>query len=263
MNAGVQNARVNVLQIITPEGIVFSLLLASPVTRFLAYAVDFACISAACSVARRVLLAFGVLSPDFSTALTVLAYFVIQFGYCMSCEWLWRGQTLGKRVLRLRVVDAQGFRLQFSQVALRNLLRFVDFLPGFYLVGGLACLISRRSQRLGDVAANTVVIRNPRVRAPDLEKIQAGKYNSLRDYPHLEARLRQLVSAPEAALALQALLRRDHLEARARVELFEEIAAHFTSLVPFPPEATDGVSPEQYVINVVDILFRPRTLRTG
>jgi hypothetical protein len=80
----------------------------------------------------------------------------------------------------------------------------------------------------------------------------------LRDYPHLEARLRQRVSPPEAGLALQALLRRDQLDLKARLDLFEEMASHFRALVVFPPEACEGITAEQYIRNVVDVLFRPR-----
>ncbi len=148
--------------------------------------------------------------------------------------------------------------LQFSQIVIRNLLRFVDMLPAFYLVGGIACLASRRAQRLGDFAANTIVVHNPKIQEPDLDQLLAGKFNSLREYPHLAARLHQRVSAGEARVALQALIRRDELNAQARVELFGEIAAHFRSLVEFPPEATEGITDEQYVRNVVDILFRPQ-----
>jgi hypothetical protein len=93
-------------------------------------------------------------------------------------------------------------------------------------------------------------------------QLLAGKYNSLREYPHLEARLRQRVSPGEARLALQSLLRRDRLESRARLELFEELAAHFRALVVFPPEAYEGITAEQYVRNVVDVLFRPRVSRS-
>jgi uncharacterized RDD family membrane protein YckC len=250
--------RASVLLIRTPEGIVFSLPLAGPITRFLAYAVDFAAIMVAAKVLRALASLLTLLVPDFSTAVAMLGLFVIQIGYSIACEWYWRGQTIGKKLLRLRVMDAQGLRLQFSQIVMRNLLRFVDVLPGFYLVGGLACLFSRRAQRLGDVVANTIVVRNVPAPAPRMETLLAGKFNSLRDYPHLEARLRQRVTPGEAAVALQALLRRDRLEARARVELFDEIAARFHSLVQFPPEATEGLSPEQYVGNVLDVLFRPR-----
>src|SRR5438445_7678491 len=259
-----RQGRTSTMLIQTPEGIVFSLMLAGPVTRFLAWAVDMACIGALSSAVGSALGLLGLLSADFARGMAVLAYFVIQIGYGIVLEWFWRGQTIGKRLLRLRVMDAQGLRLQFSQIVIRNLLRFVDMLPAFYLVGGIACLASRRAQRLGDFAANTIVIRNPKVKEPDLDQLLAGKYNSLREYPHLGGRLQQRVSPTEARVALQALLRRDVLDARARVELFEEIATHFRSLAEFPPETTEGITDEQYVRNVVDILFRsPRADRKG
>jgi hypothetical protein len=124
------------------------------------------------------------------------------------------------------------------------------------MVGGLASLFNARAQRLGDFVADTIVVRAPKIAEPDLDQLLAGKYNSLRDYPHLEARLRQRVSPQEAGLALQALIRRDQLDLQARITLFEQMAAHFRSLVAFPPEAWEGISPEQYIRNVVDIVFR-------
>jgi uncharacterized RDD family membrane protein YckC len=260
------NSKTNTLLIRTPEGIVFSQLLAGPVTRFVAWGIDMAGILAAATLLGKILVIFSLISADIAKALTLLFYFVLSVGYGMILEWHWRGQTLGKKLLHLRVVDAQGLRLQFSQVAIRNLLRFVDSLPFFYLVGGVACLFSRRAQRLGDFAANTIVIRTPQVTEPDLDQLLTGKYNSLRDYPHLEARLRQRVSPADAGIALQALLRRELLEPAARVELFSEIAQHFKALVTFPPEASEGLADEQYVRNVVDVVYRTRTtspLQTG
>jgi uncharacterized RDD family membrane protein YckC len=249
--------RANTLLIRTPEGIVFSQVLAGPLSRFLAWLIDLLCILAMVSLVGALLGLIGLVSADMAYAMGILLQFAIMLGYGMYCEWSWRGQTVGKRMMRLRVVDAQGLRLKFSQVVIRNLLRFVDMLPFFYLVGGLACVIGRRAQRLGDVAANTIVIRIPRLSEPNLEQIMAGKFNSLRAYPHLEARLRQRVSAPEAALALQALIRRDLLEPQARVELFGELAAHFRQKVQFPTEASEGITDEQSVRNVVDSLYRP------
>jgi hypothetical protein len=86
----------------------------------------------------------------------------------------------------------------------------------------------------------------------------AGKFNSLRQYPHLASRLRQRISPTEADIALQALLRREEFDLTARVELFVELARHFRTRVEFPAEATDGVADEQYLRNVVDILYRTR-----
>jgi uncharacterized RDD family membrane protein YckC len=255
------SARTNTLIIRTPEGIVFSFLLASPVARFLAYAVDLACISALVSVAGILIQVLEVVSLDFGAAVGTLIFFALQIGCGIVCEWFWRGQTVGKRLLRLRVVDAQGLRVQFSQIAIRNLLRAVDLLPAFYLVGGTAAWLSPKAQRLGDLAANTIVIRTPKIAPPDSEQITAGKFNSLRRHPHLEARLRQLISPVEARLALQALLRREEFEPAARAGLFARLGAHFRGLVEFPPEAVEGITDEQYLRNVVDVLYRPRILK--
>lgn len=251
-------AKTNTLLIKTPEGIAFSMLLASPVTRFLAYAIDLACISAAMTLIGTALGFLKLISLDFARAISVLAFFVVQIGYGIGAEWLWRGQTVGKRLLRLRVMDVQGLRLQFGQIVMRNLLRFVDMLPAFYLVGGVAAFLNRRGQRLGDLAANTIVIRNPKITEPNLDQLLAGKFNSLRGYPHLEARLRQRTSPEEAAAALQAILRRDDFEPAERIELFAEMANHFRALVEFPPDAVEGIADEQYLRNVVDVLFRKK-----
>lgn len=250
--------RTGKLQIRTVEGVVFSQALAGPITRFLAWLVDLACIAAVMFVFTWIVALVGLVLGNFALALGTIGFFFITIGYGIACEWFWRGQTVGKRVLRLRVVDAEGLRLQFNQVVTRNLLRFVDSLPFPYLVGGLICWFSPKCQRLGDIAANTVVIRIPRVSEPDLDQMLAGKFNSLRQHPHLAARLRHNVSPGEASIALQALLRRDEFDPIERVQLFGELAAHFRAKVTFPPEATDGIADEQYLRNVVDVIYRGR-----
>jgi len=251
--------RSNVLLLRTPEGVVFSLMLAGPVVRFLAWAVDFCIIGGACLISSRILGAIGSFSPDVAMALLSLIYFVVQIGYGIMTEWLLRGQTIGKRVCGLRVEDEQGLRLRFSQVVIRNLLRFLDSLPLFYFVGGLTALVNSKGQRLGDIAAGTVVVRIPKLVMPDVQQLIAGKFNSFREYPHLEARLRQRVTPNEARLALQALQRRDIFDPASRVELFSELAEHFKTTIKFPDEAVEGLTDEQYVRNVVDTLFRKTT----
>ncbi|MCP4104718.1 MAG: RDD family protein [Desulfobacteraceae bacterium] len=250
------NEKTNTLTIITPEGIAFSLHLAGPVTRFLAWLIDFAVIMAIIYINRMIILILNIISPDIATALSILAYFCVSVGYGIIMEWYWHGQTLGKRTMRLRVMDGQGLHLQFSQIVIRNLLRFIDSLPGLYLVGGIACLFTTRAQRLGDMAANTIVVWTRGSAEPDLDQILSDKYNSFRDYPHIGARLRQRVSPAEADIALQAILRRDELDPIARIELFRDISSYFKTIVKFDQEATEGLSDEQYIRNVVDILYR-------
>ena len=84
--------------------------------------------------------------------------------YFIVLEWLWNGQTVGKRLFGLRVIDLDGSPAGFSAIFVRNLVRLVDFLPGFYGLGFLAIVFNSRSQRLGDLAAGTYVVRAPRPR---------------------------------------------------------------------------------------------------
>jgi len=246
------------LRIKTPEGITFAFALAGPVSRFLAWCIDLAAVGAAVTLLASVLKIANAISLDVSRALLVISYFVLPIAYGIGAEWFWRGQTLGKRVLGLRVLDAHGLKLRFPQIVIRNLLRAVDALPACYLVGGVACFLSRRAQRLGDFAANTIVVRHAALPAPDLAQLTPVKWNSLREHPHLEARLRNGVTPAEARLALGALLRREEFEPGARVALFAALAAHFKKRVVFPPDAVENITDEQYVRNVVDVIFRVR-----
>jgi uncharacterized RDD family membrane protein YckC len=244
------------LRIRTPEGVVFSLTLAGPMSRCLAWMLD-----AGMTLVMGVLLSavsalLGWVSPDLAQAVTVLMWFVLQIGYGVTFEWVWRGQTPGKRMVGLRVVDAQAMRLTFSQVLMRNLLRFVDFLPGVYGVGGVAMWVSGRAQRLGDLAAGTVVIRQRARPQPNWDPVKAGKFNSLLEQTHRAAQLRQRADPESAFLAVRALLRRDDLEPQARVEVFRDAAEYFRGLVSFPAEVQEGLTDEQFVRNVVEVLFR-------
>lgn len=248
--------RQKTITIRTPEGIAFPMLLADPVTRFLAVVIDGICISIIGTVLGYATSLAGLISFDVATALSTVLSFIIAIFYPIVLEWKWRGQTVGKRVFRIRVMDEQGMKLLPSQIVIRNLLRAVDILPGFYLVGGLCALLTVKGQRLGDIAGSTVVIKHPKIDQPDLDEILPDKYNSFRQYPHLAARLKQYVTPGEAGLAVRALMRRKTLDPQARLELFAELAGHFKSVAQFPAEATDGLSDERYVRNVVDILYR-------
>jgi uncharacterized RDD family membrane protein YckC len=247
--------RATSLVIETPEGVEFSYDLASPVTRALAWMVDTAAIAVLTKGADKLCDWVKPLNEDWSTAVAALLYFAISIGYCIALEWRWHGQTVGKRVMGLRVVDARGLRLELSQIVLRNLMRVVDMLPVAYLVGGLMSLRSRNCQRLGDLAGGTVVARERAFASPDIDEIAPAKYNSLLAYPHLAARLRSLASPAAVTIAVRAASRRDGYEPLARVSLFGELADYFQSLVRFPAEACEGLTGEQYVRSVLRVVF--------
>jgi uncharacterized RDD family membrane protein YckC len=254
----VKESRTATLNIATPEGVSFSLPLAGPVTRSIACFLDYAAVAVAWSIIRLVLIPFYLISLDFGFGLKVVLEFVFVETARMLMELLWGGQTIGKRVLGLRVMDERALKLRPSQVILRNLMRAVDFLPGFYALGGMVSFFSPRGQRLGDLAAGTVVVRTVRTTPPDVAGVLAGKFNSFREHPHLESRLRQKVTPEEAQLALHALVRRDELETTARVKLYQQLATLFRDKVSFPEDAVFGLSDEQYVRNVVETVFRSR-----
>lgn len=247
--------RTHQFRVRTPEGVAFTFRLASPVLRAGAFIVDLAAVSAAWSMIAVVLSLLRIVSADVAGMVTTIGYFVFSQGYSIATEWLWRGQSLGKRMLRLRVVDARGLRLTFPQVALRNLLRFVDGLPAFYLVGGVTALVSARGQRLGDLAADTLVVWEPVEELPDFAALRGEKYNSLRTHGPAMARLRHAVTPAEARAAWSALARRDEFEPGARVRLFGELAAYFRTLAAAPADAAEDVADEQFVRNVVDVLY--------
>lgn len=247
--------RLHKLVIRTAEGYDFSLQLAGPVSRFLAWLID---LLATIVIMIAILVIIGMLGSlllDLAMGMMMIIQFVVWFGYGIILEWFWRGRTIGKRILKLQVIDEQALRLSLNQVIARNLLRIVDALPCFYLIGGLACFFSRRCQRLGDLAAGTVVVRQRRLPELNAEAALGGKYNSFREYPHLEARLRQRVSPELAGLAMDAITRREELLPQARVQLFEALAAAFRRAAIFPPEAVEGMSDEHYVRNCLDSLL--------
>src|SRR5690242_4366615 len=81
------------------------------------------------------------MGTEIGCALALLLLFVVDFGYYTTFELLWAGQTPGKRALKLRVLSCRGGRLEFPDVLIRNLIRTIDSLPIFMVVGGAVALI--------------------------------------------------------------------------------------------------------------------------
>lgn len=244
------------LVLTTPEGVAFRMPLAGPFSRGLAIVVDWLVVNVVLSLVMALVKLLGLLSADLGGGAYFLLAFLLPMLYGMVLESVWRGQTLGKRLLKLRVIDQEGLRLQVSQVVVRNLLRVVDSLPLFYLVGGVAALLSGKAQRLGDLAASTVVIRHGQVFSPDLSALAGNKYNSLNEYPLIASRLRQKLGRDEIALVIRALNRREQLEPQARIALYAELASHIRSRVEFPAESLVGLSDEQLLRNVAEVVLR-------
>ena len=155
----------------TPERVAFQYEIAGIGSRFLAQFIDVLIITV---IQIVITIGAGALGGIFNSIqvfglVEVILTFILITGYFLISEAAWNGQTLGKRYVRLRVVGDQGEPLTIGQAAIRNLIRVVDFLPAFYAIGIIAMFSNRRSKRLGDFAAGTLVVRDrERIRLYDL-----------------------------------------------------------------------------------------------
>ena len=108
--------------------------------------------------------------PKWTLAILIIVLFLIFAGYFIVFEWLWNGQTPGKRLLKLRVIREDGRPLTLWEAIARNLLRICDAVPGFilpvYSIGLIVIFLSSRDQRVGDIFAGTVVVRERTDEAP-------------------------------------------------------------------------------------------------
>lgn len=141
----------------TPEGVELHLRPAGPVARALALLVDQAIVWSGLLLALAGLAWLG----QVGFGIWVILLFFAQWLYPVFFEVLGSGRTLGKRLLNLRVLRADGVPVDWGTSLLRNLLRFVDGLPFGYTVGLASVLLTRDFQRVGDLVAGTVVVHDP------------------------------------------------------------------------------------------------------
>jgi uncharacterized RDD family membrane protein YckC len=152
----------------------------------------------------------------------ILLLFGLFWGYYIFFETRWSGQTPGKRLLRLRVIKDGGYPIDFRTAVIRNLMRYVDWLPTAYVIGVLSIFFSRDYKRLGDFAAGTLVVRERTTVAPqqlilpqpaavssepppfDVSRLTRNEYLAVRQFldrratlpPPTRARLAQKLATP-------------------------------------------------------------------
>src|ERR1035437_7266813 len=110
--------------------------------------------------------ALSKIPEQWAVALVIFIVFLLFWGYFTLFEAFWNGRTPGKRVARIRVIQRSGRAIGLFESMARNLVRYVDFLPFFYGVGVIAVFVTRQHQRLGDLAAGTLVVRDRQVETP-------------------------------------------------------------------------------------------------
>ncbi|HUR22456.1 MAG TPA: RDD family protein [Acidimicrobiales bacterium] len=183
-----------------------------------------------------------------------LLAFAVQFGYHVLFETMASGRTPGKRWTGLRVVTTGGGPVGFLTSVVRNLLRIVDILPGFYGVAIVSVLVSRRNQRLGDLAAGTLVVR---------ELSGSRRRGRLRLWRKVPRTVRRIppppthdldtwdvssVTAEELATVRRFLERRPTLTLASRIRLGNDLALRLRPKVVGPP---DDMDPELFLEELV------------
>ena len=143
--------------IVTPEAVVLSFETAGVGSRLIAQVIDLAIQSAAGLLIAGG--AAGLGATSIGLAGVYFGLFLVAFGYPIASETLWRGRTVGKAVMGLRVVTVEGAPIRFRHALVRGALGLLDF----WATGGgaavLCILATRRNQRLGDLVAGTLVVR--------------------------------------------------------------------------------------------------------
>ena len=149
----------------TPEAISFSYAVAGMGSRFVAALLDIlieVVLFIVILLGTVTIAPFSSLVGTLASVLLITLIFLLFWGYYLVFEAFWHGQTPGKFALHIRVIKMSGRPIGFTESAIRNLLRIVDWLPSFYALGVITMFVNRRSRRLGDLAAGTVVVKVPR-----------------------------------------------------------------------------------------------------
>ena len=165
-------------------------------------------------------------------AIMVIVIFLLFAGYFVFFEWLWNGQTPGKRLMKLRVIREDGRPITLWEAVARNLLRIFDAVPGFvfpiYSVGLVSIFSSSRDQRIGDMFAGTVVIRERTDEAPTFEETFS---NQISDAAFRRVQKRtdfqgdvNLITEPEIEVVESFLRRRWDLSERQRLWMAWRVA---------------------------------------
>jgi uncharacterized RDD family membrane protein YckC len=228
--------------------------LANLYSRMYAFVIDQCLIISVSGCLSSLLLVFSLISTNLYVVISTIMFFLLQQGYFIYFEYKWGGQTPGKRTMQIRVAHINGFDLQLNQIIIRNLVRVVDCLPFFGALGGIICFFSNHNQRLGDMAAATIVLDVKEKSELPFQSLPINKFNSMTKYPHLCAKLRKVVSPEEVQIVFELLHRKKTIESDSSFELYDKAKAYFQKKVAFPEEDLINMSAEQYLINLVNIL---------
>lgn len=189
----------------------------------------------------------GQMSSTAMTTLLLLLIFGFQWGYFNVFEWIWNGQTPGKRLLHLRVIKADGTPVSWIDVLLRNLSRPVDTFGPMGLIGLLMIFVSRKAQRLGDLMAQTLVIHETTIDWSIFDQVEAAATSSP-GLPHPAPAVR--LSSAQWELLHRYLNRRENLQADVRQRLAASLCETLKPLVKGTDLERSTLPPEDWLLEL-------------
>src|SRR5215475_4415256 len=225
-NPGSLGSYTEKLTIETPEQTSLDFAIAGVGSRFLALALDTLIqmlvgfiVGLGGGMVVAALTAAAPKSAIWGMAILVLFFFLLYFGYFAFFEIIWNGQTPGKRKAGIRVIKDSGRPLTPAESIARNLLRIVDWLPGFYAIGIASALLTKENKRLGDLVAGSLVVRESSF--SDLKPVwQTAQAPTVPVSVPLGA---ANLTLEEVALIDSFLTRRSELDFDVRVRMAEQI----------------------------------------
>lgn len=237
--------------ITTPEHVPIRLEPAGVGSRFLATLVDTFIVNGIGALLMMILVA--LLPTGIALALGVTINFVLTWGWHVFFEVRKQGRTPGKRALRLRVIDARGLPVSLYQSLVRNITRALDFVPAFYGLGAIVALVTPSRRRLGDIVADTLVIRDTQPLAYKGQLASDRRHNTLRT-PRVLRLVRHRISLEEREFLLTLCLRADRMSPEARYDLMEDVANVYREKLGLEEESISG---ENFVRDLTAVLFNP------
>ena len=243
-------------EVLTTEKVPFSYRVAGLGSRFLAWLIDLVALVGLDFVGIIVGSILIIGRPGLGTALIIIWQFVLMWGYFLFFEWLWNGQTPGKYLLGIRVIQWRGTAITFFHSAVRNLLRIADSLPvplplGPGLLGFVVAACNREQRRLGDLYADTIVVHVERRVRPLLALPDARSEADRQRLALLRQRLGQLDREQKQTL-LDLCLRRDQLHVLERARLFQAAAQFVEKRLELTPGEYE--SAEKFVLQMAAVL---------
>jgi len=239
------------LTITTPEHVPIRLEPAGAGSRFLAIFIDAFLINAIATTTYGIVAVF--LPPGVALAIYVTMSFFLTWAWHLWFETRKQGRTPGKRALKIRVIDARGLPVSLHQSLVRNITRVLDFIPLFYGAGAIAVLASPTRRRIGDILADTLVVRDAQPLVYRGQLASERRHNSLRT-ARVQRLARHRISLEEREFLLALCLRGDRMSAEARYDLFEDVAELYRKKLDLEEEQMSG---ENLVRDLTAVLFHP------